>query len=133
MKKVGIVGAMDVEVAPILGLLRDARTDVRARMTFTSGELDGVPVVVAHSGVGKVNAGICGYVLTGELGCDAVVFVNGKTTTSMRPISAMPRVRFPSWGPRASRRTLTCARLRSRRRGRSSARPRPMRACTRGR
>ena len=74
MKKVGIVGAMDVEVAPILGLLQDARADVRVRMTFTSGLLDGVPVVVAHSGVGKVNAGICGYMLTGELGCDAVVF-----------------------------------------------------------
>ena len=72
--KIGIIGAMDVEVAPVLGRMRSARTDVRARMEFTEGTLGGAPIVVARAGVGKVNAGICGYVLTCEYGCDTVVF-----------------------------------------------------------
>ncbi|MEE1272931.1 MAG: 5'-methylthioadenosine/adenosylhomocysteine nucleosidase [Olegusella sp.] len=72
--KIGIIGAMDVEVAPILEKMRDARTDVRARLGFTEGTLGGASIVVARAGVGKVNAGICGYVLTCEYGCDTVVF-----------------------------------------------------------
>lgn len=72
--KIGVIGAMDVEVAPVLARLTQVQTDVRARTTFTSGMLGDTPVVVARSGVGKVNAGICGYILTCEFGCDAVVF-----------------------------------------------------------
>lgn len=74
MGLIGIVGAMDVEVEPQLAALKDARPWRRAGMDFVRGTLDGRPVVVAHAGVGKVNAGICGYVLAGELGCDAVIF-----------------------------------------------------------
>lgn len=59
MNKIGIIGAMEEEVA----ILKDKMTEVsvleRAGMEFFSGKLSGHEVVVVRSGIGKVNAGIC--------------------------------------------------------------------------
>lgn len=71
--RIGIVGAMEVEVAPLKEALVDPQIDVHARMEFVSGLLEGIPVVVVHAGVGKVNAGICAQLLC-ERGVEKIIF-----------------------------------------------------------
>ena len=56
---IGIIAAMDVEARPILSRLKaDSRRDVSG-IAFVRGALEGREVVVARSGVGKVNAALC--------------------------------------------------------------------------
>lgn len=61
--KIGIIGAMDVEVAYLKGHLEDVQASRHAGRDFCEGTLDGVPVVVVQCGVGKVNAAVCAQVL----------------------------------------------------------------------
>lgn len=63
MKKLGIIGAMDIEVAILKEKLRDSSVVSRAGFTFWSGTLEGLDVVIVRSGVGKVNAALCVQVL----------------------------------------------------------------------
>ena len=64
-KKVGIIGAMDVEVKTLKSELlplpgeSSVRTTLAGGCEFYEGLLDGVAVVVVKSGVGKVNAALC--------------------------------------------------------------------------
>lgn len=60
---VGIIGAMEVEIARLKEMLTDTSTLDKAGMTFVSGKLNGKDVVVVRSGIGKVNAGICTQIL----------------------------------------------------------------------
>lgn len=70
---VGIIGAIDEEV----NKLKDALTDVNvaecAGMSFYNGLLDGKPVVVVRSGIGKVNAGICAHILADRYKADVII------------------------------------------------------------
>lgn len=59
----GIIGAMDEEVAKIKEQLTDVQVETRAAMEFYKGKLDGKEVVVVRSGIGKVNAGMCTQIL----------------------------------------------------------------------
>ena len=63
---VGIIGAMEVEVSKLKEMLQDTETKNKAGMTFVSGSLNGKPVVVVRSGIGKVNASICTQILADE-------------------------------------------------------------------
>ncbi len=56
---IGIIGAMDVEVNSFKELMIDKQTEIISGIEFVSGKLWGKSVVVAVSGVGKVNAAIC--------------------------------------------------------------------------
>lgn len=69
----GIIGAMDVEVAKIKEKMTDVTIIKKAAMEFYKGKLNGREVVVVRSGVGKVNAAVCTQILIGELGATAVV------------------------------------------------------------
>lgn len=71
--KVGIIGAMGVEVSRLVASLEGESVSTVAGMDFHSGTLDGVPVVVVRSGVGKVNAGMCVQVLVDRYGVTHVV------------------------------------------------------------
>ena len=55
----GIIGAMDEEVAMIKAQLTDVQVETRAAMDFYKGKLEGKEVVVVRSGIGKVNAAMC--------------------------------------------------------------------------
>ena len=57
--KLGIIGAMDVEVATLMEHAHDAVLSERAGMRFCEGTLVGMPVVIAKCGIGKVSAGMC--------------------------------------------------------------------------
>lgn len=62
--KIGIIGAMDVEVRTLKEKLAHRTSRTIAAMEFCEGTLGGTPVVVVQSGIGKVNAGCCVQILT---------------------------------------------------------------------
>lgn len=64
MKKIGIIGAMELEVAALKGAMEQTRITERAGMAFYEGTLEGVPVVVVQCGIGKVNAAMCVQILS---------------------------------------------------------------------
>ena len=73
MKKIGIIGAMEVEVETLKRDMTCERTVTRAGMTFMEGTLEGFPAVVVKSGIGKVNAAACTQILADEFGVDAII------------------------------------------------------------
>ncbi len=58
-KKIGIIGAMDIEVKMLKSLLQEPKITEAGGITFAEGILNGTSVVIAQSGVGKVNAALC--------------------------------------------------------------------------
>ena len=73
MKKLGIIGAMTVEVQPLKSLMEGLNIVHRAGMEFYEGTLEGLDVVVVVCGVGKVNAALCVQVLCDCFGVTHVV------------------------------------------------------------
>ena len=65
MKKLGIIGAMDEEVAALKKDMTVTSTKTLASMEFFEGTLQGKDVVVVRSGIGKVNAAVCAEILAG--------------------------------------------------------------------
>ena len=63
MVKIGIIGAMELEVAALKNLMRVNTLTKKAGMDFYDGMLEGKPVVVVRCGYGKVNAGMCVQIL----------------------------------------------------------------------
>lgn len=63
MTKLGIIGAMTVEVQTLKQQMKDLRTVQRAGMEFCEGLLEDLPAVVVQCGVGKVNAALCVQIL----------------------------------------------------------------------
>jgi adenosylhomocysteine nucleosidase len=55
---VGIIGAMEDEVSFLRGALKDGKTEKVAGFEFFTGELEGRPVALLRSGIGKVNAAV---------------------------------------------------------------------------
>ena len=69
----GIIGAMDEEVAKIKEHMEQVEERTIASMNFLKGTVKGHPVVVGRSGIGKVNAAICTQILADVYGVDAVI------------------------------------------------------------
>ena len=63
MNKIGIIGAMELEVETLKASMDITNILTRAGMTFYEGTLHTAPVVIVRSGVGKVNAAICVQIL----------------------------------------------------------------------
>ena len=61
--KLGIIGAMTVEIETLKEHLSDMVTTQRTGMEFYEGTLEGLPVVIVQCGVGKVNAAMCAQIL----------------------------------------------------------------------
>ena len=64
--KIGIIGAMDVEVATLKKDMEISRTVSKASMDFFEGKIGSTEVVVVKSGIAKVNAAICVQILVDE-------------------------------------------------------------------
>ena len=64
--RIGIIGAMQVEIDTLLKNMHEKKVVKKASMEFHEGDIEGVDVVVVRSGVGKVNAGICVQILADE-------------------------------------------------------------------
>lgn len=69
----GIIGAMDQEVAEIKAEMTDVSVKTAAGMDFYEGKLRGRGAVVVRSGIGKVNAGICTQILADQFHVTAVI------------------------------------------------------------
>lgn len=69
----GIIGAMDEEVAKVKEQMEDVETKQVASMEFLKGTVKGHPVVVVRSGIGKVNAAMCTQILADIYHVDAVI------------------------------------------------------------
>lgn len=63
MKKIGIIGAMELEVEELRSKLASPVVTSKAGMDFYEGTLNDVPVVVVRCGIGKVNAALCVQIL----------------------------------------------------------------------
>ena len=63
MTKLGIIGAMAVEIETLKENMVGLTVTTRTGMEFYEGTLEGLPVVVVQCGIGKVNAAICTQVL----------------------------------------------------------------------
>lgn len=73
MKKLGIIGAMTVEVETLKGQMTDLQVTHKAGMEFYEGVLNGLRVVIVVCGVGKVNAAMCVQVLCDCFGVTHIV------------------------------------------------------------
>ena len=69
----GIIGAMDEEVAKVKEEMQDVEVLSRASMDFYKGVINGHSAVVVRSGIGKVNAAMCAQILVDEYEVDAII------------------------------------------------------------
>ena len=58
-ERIGIIGAMQMEVDDLKAAIRDAKTERISGVEYTAGSLCGREVVVAACGIGKVFAAVC--------------------------------------------------------------------------
>lgn len=73
MNKIGIIGAMELEVEELKSKMEVKQVVEKAAMKFYDGSLNGKEVVIVQCGIGKVNAGICTQILVDEFAVDAVI------------------------------------------------------------
>ncbi len=69
----GIIGAMDVEIAQIKGKITSPAISNYAGIEFVCGEIEGVMVVAAQCSPGKVNAAICTQAMIDKFSPDAII------------------------------------------------------------
>ena len=70
---IGIIGAMEEEVAVLKQEMDIEETVEYASMQFCKGILCGKQVVIVRSGIGKVNAGICAQILADKFDVDVLI------------------------------------------------------------
>jgi adenosylhomocysteine nucleosidase len=63
MNKIGIIGAMELEVAALKDKMEIRNVFTKASMEFLEGTLNGTEVIITRSGVGKTNAALCSQIL----------------------------------------------------------------------
>ena len=73
MTKLGIIGAMEIEVAILKSKLEDQKVTKIGPMEFFEGKLAGCEVVIVMCGVGKVHAAMCTQVLCSNFGVTHIV------------------------------------------------------------
>ncbi len=71
--KLGIIGAMDVEVAALKEKMVGMTVTALAGSEYWEGTLEGCPAVVVQCGVGKVNAALCAQILISNFGVTHIV------------------------------------------------------------
>ena len=70
---IGIIGAMEEEVAALKDEMMNPEVTEAASMTFYKGVLCEKEAVVVRSGIGKVNAAICAQILVDRFGVDTLI------------------------------------------------------------
>ncbi len=72
---IGIIGAMEEEVAILKNEMIIDKKETKGFMEFTSGKLLGKKVVIVTCGIGKVNAAICTQILIDDFKVNKVINV----------------------------------------------------------
>lgn len=70
---IGIIGAMDEEVAKLKEIMVEPEVSEISGMTFFKGQLCGKDTVVVRSGIGKVNAATCAQTLILKFGVSTLI------------------------------------------------------------
>ncbi len=73
MNKIGIIGAMEVEVDILKTKIKNLKIETYARIDFYTGIINGKSIVLAKSGIGKVNATVCTQILIDKYNVDCVI------------------------------------------------------------
>ena len=73
MKKIGLIGAMDEEVAIIKEEMTNTNEVTKAGMTFVEGDFYGIKTVAVVSGIGKVNMAVCTQILCDDFHVTMVI------------------------------------------------------------
>lgn len=71
--KIGIIGAMEEEVASLISSMEDVHKTEKASMDFYEGRLWGNDAVVVRSGIGKVNMTVCTQILIDSFGVEKLI------------------------------------------------------------
>lgn len=71
--RIGIIGAMEVEVNSLKSSANISKVTKTADMEFCEGTLHGKDVVIVQSGMGKVNAGVCASILINQFSCTHII------------------------------------------------------------
>jgi adenosylhomocysteine nucleosidase len=71
---IGLICAIPQELAQLRATLADSHSEAAAHTVFDTGTIDGHDVVLAGSGMGKVNAALVTTLLADRFGCRTVVF-----------------------------------------------------------
>ena len=74
MKKIGLMGAMKDEIAPLYEAMSDRREETVGGVTFYEGVLDNKDVVLGCAGMGKAQAAAATQLLCSHFCVDAVLF-----------------------------------------------------------
>ncbi len=69
----GIIGAMQIEIENLKPSIANPTTETISGVEFVKGEINGITVVAAVSGIGKVFAAICTEVMILHFGVDHVI------------------------------------------------------------
>lgn len=73
MNRIGIIGAMQIEIDLLLEKLVIQEEQTIAGMPFYIGEFMGTEVIITRSGVGKVNAAACAQTLIHKFDVDSII------------------------------------------------------------
>lgn len=73
IKKIGIIGAMEEEVAVLNSMIENKKIINIAGLEFNEGTIYEKDVVVVECGIAKVNAAMCTQILISEFNVDAVI------------------------------------------------------------
>lgn len=71
--KIGIIGAMDIEVCTLVSKMDNDKCREISTITFHEGKIHGIDTVVATAGVGKVNAAVCAQTMILEYAPDCII------------------------------------------------------------
>jgi adenosylhomocysteine nucleosidase len=73
MKKIGIIGAMQIEIDLIIEKMEVLEESTHAGFSFYTGMLKGKLIVLTRCGVGKVNAASCTQILIDRFEVDCII------------------------------------------------------------
>ncbi len=74
MAKIGIIGAMEIEIEHLRSLMgENIRKTEAGSLLFMEGKIHGNDVVLVRSGIGKVNAALCAQRLILQFGCTNII------------------------------------------------------------
>ena len=71
--KLGIIGAMQIEIENLKPSIKGAKVEVISGIEFISGKIDGIEVVAAVSGIGKVFAAVCSEIMILHFGVEKII------------------------------------------------------------
>lgn len=85
----GIIGAMQIEIENLKPSIKNATVETYSGVEFLKGEIDGVNVVAAVSGIGKVFAAVCTEIMVLQFGVDHIINIGvaGSLVTDLKVLS----------------------------------------------